>query len=230
MFFFLHLVETISCELPCSGFTLLFQHHSSFRFLFLFCFSSSSFISLRSYICTCNLQMPCNSKSYSSLKGIGGTSILLIELLLILYPGERCHASRYSSLRSGSMCVWTLLFLPLFFKKSPSCVFPACCARLSIFLAEGEKVARTAVVKYINEYIGTHKLQNPAKKSEIEFDQALNSLFNPDPSFGPVTYFNLWKLMGPHFLTKKKPSSLHPPAEGSPLPARQPLMPTQGVA
>jgi len=97
-------------------------------------------------------------------------------------------------------------------------------------LADGEKVARTTVVKYINEYIGKHKLQNPEKKSEIEFDEALQGLFNPSPSFGPVTYFNLWKLMGPHFLTKKKTSSPPPSSEGSPLPARQPLMPTQGVA
>lgn len=95
-------------------------------------------------------------------------------------------------------------------------------------LATGEKVARTTVVKYINEYIGKHNLQNPDKKSEIKFDDALQRLFNPAPSFGPVTYFNLCKLLGPHFVTPKKASALFPGE--SPLPARQPLTPTQGVA
>jgi hypothetical protein len=95
-------------------------------------------------------------------------------------------------------------------------------------LAAGEKVARTTVVKYINEYIGKHNLQNPAKKSEIKFDDALQRLFNPAPSFGPVTYFNLCKLLGPHFVTPKKASALLP--GGTPLPALQPLTPTQGVA
>lgn len=95
-------------------------------------------------------------------------------------------------------------------------------------LAAGEKVARTTVVKYINEYIGKHNLQNPDKKSEIKFDDALQRLFNPAPSFGPVTYFNLCKLLGPHFVTPKKASALLPGE--SPLPVLQPLMPTQGVA
>ena len=94
-------------------------------------------------------------------------------------------------------------------------------------LAAGEKVARTTVVKYINEYIGKHNLQNPEKKSEIKFDDALQRLFSPAPSFGPVTYFNLCKLLGPHFVTSKKASALLPGE--SPLPARQPLTPTQGV-
>jgi chromatin remodeling complex protein RSC6 len=97
-------------------------------------------------------------------------------------------------------------------------------------LGAGEKVARTTVVKFVNEYIGKNNLQNPEKKSEIKFDETLQGLFNPGPSFGPVTYFNLWKLLGPHFLTKKKSSSLPPASAGSPLPARQPLRPTQGVA
>jgi hypothetical protein len=97
-------------------------------------------------------------------------------------------------------------------------------------LGAGEKVARTTVVKFVNEYIGKNNLQNPEKKSEIKFDEVLEGLFNPGPSFGPVTYFNLWKLLGPHFLKKKKSSSLPPASAGSPLPERLPLRPTQGVA
>ena len=97
-------------------------------------------------------------------------------------------------------------------------------------LSSGEKVARTTVVKYINEYIGKHKLQNPEKKSEIKFDDALQRLFNPAPTFGPVTYFNLCKLLGPHFLsTKATKTSTLPPVGEIPLPARQRSTPTQGV-
>ena len=66
-------------------------------------------------------------------------------------------------------------------------------------LNEGEKVARTTVVKFINEYIGKHNLQNPSKKSEINCDESLLGLLKPSPTFGPVTYFNLCKLLGPHF-------------------------------
>ena len=66
-------------------------------------------------------------------------------------------------------------------------------------LNEGEKVARTTVVKFINEYIGKHSLQNPTKKSEINCDESLLSLLKPSSTFGPVTYFNLCKLLGPHF-------------------------------
>jgi hypothetical protein len=66
-------------------------------------------------------------------------------------------------------------------------------------LGEGEKVARTTVVKFINEYIGKHSLQNPTKKSEINCDESLLALLKPSPTFGPVTYFNLCKLLGPHF-------------------------------
>ena len=97
-------------------------------------------------------------------------------------------------------------------------------------LAEGEKVARTTAVKFINEYIGKNKLQNPEKKSEINFDEGLQNLFSPGPSFGPVTYFNLWKLLGPHFIKKKKASVPPQPSAETPLPERLPLRPTQGVA
>lgn len=100
-------------------------------------------------------------------------------------------------------------------------------------LAPGEQVARTTVVKYINEYIRTHNLQNPQRKSEINCDEALKKLLNPGPSFGQINYFNLCKLLGPHFLTKtnpagekgKKPVSLLPPGSSVPgdkTPSTQP--------
>lgn len=67
-------------------------------------------------------------------------------------------------------------------------------------VGRGEKVARTTVVKFINEYIGHKGLQNPQRKNEILVDPALNDLLNPPTHFGPVTYFNLCKLLGPHFV------------------------------
>ena len=70
----------------------------------------------------------------------------------------------------------------------------------------GTPVARTAVVKFINKYIVDNALQNPERKSEIlvQKDEKLLSLLNPDPNFGTVTYFNLCKLLGPHFVRTNK--------------------------
>lgn len=93
-------------------------------------------------------------------------------------------------------------------------------------LPPGEKVARTTVVKQINEYISKNNLQNPSKKSEINCDEALLKLLNPGPNFGQVTYFNLCKLLGPHFYSSKKPTG---PVEGKPLPPGLNRSQTQGV-
>lgn len=71
-------------------------------------------------------------------------------------------------------------------------------------LEQGAKVARTTVVKFINEYISKQALQNPEKKSNIVLDEPLTKLLQPEANFGPVTYFNLCKLLGPHFLPTPK--------------------------
>ena len=101
-------------------------------------------------------------------------------------------------------------------------------------LPPGEKVARTTVVKYINEYIGKNNLQNPEKKSEIKFDDTLQQLLNPSPAFGAVTYFNLCKLLGPHFISTKAggnpPPSSPLPALQDPLAARPQSLPTRAEA
>lgn len=72
-------------------------------------------------------------------------------------------------------------------------------------LPAGTPVARTTVVKFINKYIVDNSLQNPDHKSEImvQSDEKLLKLLNPDPNFGTVTYFNLCKLLGPHFVRDK---------------------------
>lgn len=86
-------------------------------------------------------------------------------------------------------------------------------------LAPGEKVARTTVVKHINEYISKNNLQNPQRRSEIVCDDALKKLLNPGPNF-VVNYFNLCKLLGPHFIsTKKSEAGLGSGTGGKPLPA-----------
>lgn len=70
-------------------------------------------------------------------------------------------------------------------------------------LVPGEQVARTTVVKQINQYITEKHLQNPERRSEILCDEPLQKLLNPGPNF-VVNYFNLCKLLGPHFISAKK--------------------------
>lgn len=70
-------------------------------------------------------------------------------------------------------------------------------------MVPGEKVARTTVVKQINQYITEKNLQNPQRRSEILCDEPLKKLLNPGPNF-VVNYFNLCKLLGPHFISAKK--------------------------
>jgi hypothetical protein len=70
-------------------------------------------------------------------------------------------------------------------------------------LVPGEQVARTTVVKQINQYISEKHLQNPERRSEILCDEPLQKLLNPGPNF-VVNYFNLCKLLGPHFISAKK--------------------------
>ena len=109
-------------------------------------------------------------------------------------------------------------------------------------LPPGEKVARTTVVKQINAYIAKNNLQNPSKKSEINCDEALLQLLNPSPTFGQVTYFNLCKLLGPHFFSAKNASpgtgtgtgtpatgATGAGATGKPLPPKLARTKTQGV-
>ena len=66
-------------------------------------------------------------------------------------------------------------------------------------LEEGHKVSRTHTVKLLNNYVKTKGLQNPAKKIEIIADEALLKLLRPPTDFGPLTYFRMCSLLGPHF-------------------------------
>lgn len=69
-------------------------------------------------------------------------------------------------------------------------------------MEHGEKIARTAAVSKLNEYIVENNLQNPENRLQILMDEPLKKLLRPPPDFGPVTYFNLCKIIGIHFPPK----------------------------
>jgi hypothetical protein len=71
-------------------------------------------------------------------------------------------------------------------------------------LQPGEQIARTAVVKKINEYVKTNGLQNPVKKIEIQPDEKLLKLLQPEADFPVLTYFNICKLLSKHFIKAEK--------------------------
>ncbi|CAM9096677.1 unnamed protein product, partial [Ectocarpus sp. 12 AP-2014] len=66
-------------------------------------------------------------------------------------------------------------------------------------LEEGHMVSRTHTVKLLNNYVKANGLQNPAKKIEIVPDEPLAKLLSPPADFGPITYFKMCSLLGPHF-------------------------------
>jgi len=66
-------------------------------------------------------------------------------------------------------------------------------------LEEGHMVSRTHTVKLLNNYVKAKGLQNPSKKIEIVPDEALLKLLCPPSDFGPITYFKMCSLLGPHF-------------------------------
>lgn len=71
-------------------------------------------------------------------------------------------------------------------------------------LGADQKVARTSVVKFINQYISDNKLQNPDRRNQILLDDRLQALLRPSASFGAVTYFNLCQLLRPHYVLPNK--------------------------
>ncbi|CAN0246245.1 unnamed protein product [Ectocarpus sp. 6 AP-2014] len=66
-------------------------------------------------------------------------------------------------------------------------------------LEEGHMVSRTHTVRLLNNYVKANGLQNPAKKIQIVPDDALLKLLCPPADFGPITYFKMCSLLGPHF-------------------------------
>ncbi|CAM9203579.1 unnamed protein product [Pylaiella littoralis] len=78
-------------------------------------------------------------------------------------------------------------------------------------LEADQKVSRTHTVKLLNNYVKANKLQNPAKKIEILPDAPLLKLLNPPAGFGPITYFKMCSLLGPHFPADAKTDGVKEP-------------------
>ena len=71
---------------------------------------------------------------------------------------------------------------------------------LASFLGKpvGTEMARTEVTREINQYIRTHKLQDPSNGRRILPDTKLRKLLRV-PQSDELTYFNLQRYMSPHF-------------------------------
>ncbi|XP_066317685.1 protein TRI1-like [Miscanthus floridulus] len=65
------------------------------------------------------------------------------------------------------------------------------------FAGGAPEVARSEAVKLVWAHIKAHGLQDPAKKSEINCDATLKSLFGGRDRIGMM---EISKLLGPHFL------------------------------
>ncbi|EES06225.1 protein TRI1 [Sorghum bicolor] len=70
-------------------------------------------------------------------------------------------------------------------------------AELSRFAGGAPEVARSQAVKLIWAHIKAHGLQDPAKKTEINCDATLKSLFGGRDRIGML---EIMKLLRPHFL------------------------------
>ena len=77
---------------------------------------------------------------------------------------------------------------------------------LSTFLQleDGETIARTQVVSLLNKYITSNHLKDPVKKNQINLDDKLKALLAPPEDFGVITFFNICRLLKPHFPKSKK--------------------------
>lgn len=72
----------------------------------------------------------------------------------------------------------------------------------------GTEMARTEVIKHVNQYIKTNGLQDSKNKRIIRPDSKLQSLLNTKKS-DEVTYFNLQTYMKPHYANPSKTNNLN---------------------
>lgn len=77
---------------------------------------------------------------------------------------------------------------------------------LASFLGKpvGTEMARTEVTREINQYIRSHKLQDPNNGRIINADTKLRKLLKLKKE-DELTYFNLQRYMSPHFAKKGQP-------------------------
>ena len=72
----------------------------------------------------------------------------------------------------------------------------------------GTEMARTEVIKHVNQYIKSNNLQDSKNKRIIRPDSKLQSLLNTKKS-DEVTYFNLQTYMKPHYANPSKANNLN---------------------
>lgn len=72
----------------------------------------------------------------------------------------------------------------------------------------GTEMARTEVIKHVNQYIKANNLQDAKNKRIIRPDSKLQSLLNTKKS-DEVTYFNLQTYMKPHYANPSKATTLN---------------------
>lgn len=72
----------------------------------------------------------------------------------------------------------------------------------------GTEMARTEVIKHVNQYIKENNLQDTKNKRIIRPDSKLQSLLNTKTN-DEVTYFNLQTYMKPHYANPNKVTTLN---------------------
>jgi upstream activation factor subunit UAF30 len=86
--------------------------------------------------------------------------------------------------------------------------------RTFLGLPEGEKIARSEVTKRINAYVKENGLKHPDNGRVIVMDEKLKALLNP-PEDVQVTFLNLQRYIGPHYVKETVPAE-ETPAEETP--------------
>jgi upstream activation factor subunit UAF30 len=76
----------------------------------------------------------------------------------------------------------------------------------------GTQKSRTDVTKFITAYIKEHDLQNKENRKFVNMDDKLNVLLKPT---GPVSYFDIQKLLKVHYQKPETAESAAPAVEAS---------------
>ena len=91
-------------------------------------------------------------------------------------------------------------------------------------LADGDKVSRTQVTKFVNTYVSERGLKNGKL---ILMDDTLRALLCP-PEGEDVSFLNLQKFVSPHYIKEVKPPA--PPKEKKPVAVKEKPVAAAAVA
>jgi upstream activation factor subunit UAF30 len=97
--------------------------------------------------------------------------------------------------------------------NKPQSVTPA--LQKFLGLADGDKISRTQVTKFVNAYVSERGLKNG---KVILMDDTLRALLNP-PEGEEVSFLNLQKFVSPHYIKEVKPPA--PPKEKKPVAVKE---------